>query len=53
MRRPILLVDDDDALRGALSAFLEAGGFIVLTAPDGERGLERDDSARRRLASGQ
>ncbi|MCK5575292.1 MAG: response regulator [Sphingomonadales bacterium] len=36
----ILLVDDDDLVRGVLSAMLEAGGYDVETASDGLEGLE-------------
>ena len=36
----ILLVDDDDLVRGVLSAMLEASGYEVSTASDGLEGLE-------------
>lgn len=36
----ILLVDDDDLVRGVLCAMLEAGGYDVETASDGLEGLE-------------
>jgi DNA-binding response OmpR family regulator len=35
----ILVVDDDDVLRGALRVVLEAAGYDVLDAGDGEAGL--------------
>jgi len=35
----ILAVDDDDVFRGALRVVLEAAGYTVLEAPDGEAGL--------------
>lgn len=40
-RRPlVLLVDDEDAIRGGLAPFLERSGFEVRTARDGAEGLE-------------
>ena len=39
MRR-ILVIDDDQAVRGAITIVLEADGFEVLTAEDGWAGLE-------------
>lgn len=38
-RPRILLVDDDDAITGALAPFLERSGFEVETAVDGREGL--------------
>jgi DNA-binding response OmpR family regulator len=35
----ILLMDDDDVLRGALRVVLEAAGYEVVEAKDGEAGL--------------
>jgi len=35
----ILVMDDDDVLRGALRVVLEAAGYDVLDAGDGEAGL--------------
>ena len=37
----ILLVDDDPVIRASLSDLLEAEGFRVTTAEDGQAGLER------------
>ena len=37
---PILIVDDDPAIRDLLSQMLEIGGFKVVTATDGIEGLE-------------
>ena len=37
----ILLVEDDRFLRRACEGGLRQRGFTVLTAPDGEEGLER------------
>jgi CheY-like chemotaxis protein len=39
-RGPILVVDDDDAVRGALDAALSGEGYEVLTARDGSAALE-------------
>lgn len=36
----ILVVDDEDEIAALMQDFLEAEGFRVLTAPDGERALE-------------
>ena len=35
----ILVVDDDDVFRAALRVILEAAGYAVMEAPDGEAGL--------------
>jgi len=40
-RKKILVVDDDPGIRNSLSAFLSRSGFEVVTAVDGEQGLER------------
>ena len=40
MVAPVLLVDDDEALRTALKEFLELDGFVVLTAGDGQEALD-------------
>ncbi len=40
-RKKILIVDDDPGIRNSLSAFLSRSGFEVVTAVDGEQGLER------------
>ena len=40
-RKKILVVDDDPGVRNSLSAFLSRSGFEVITAGDGEQGLER------------
>ena len=37
----ILVIDDDPGLTDLLSEYLQARGLAVVTAPDGERGLER------------
>jgi len=37
----ILVIDDDEALRGAVRAALESAGYDVLEAADGEAGLQR------------
>lgn len=39
--RKVLLVDDDPAIRGFTSMLLELEGFTVVTACDGEEGLQR------------
>jgi DNA-binding response OmpR family regulator len=38
MKRQLLLIEDDETLRETTAAFLEAEGFKVKTAPDGESG---------------
>jgi len=38
MKRQLLLIEDDKTLRETTKAFLEAEGFKVKTAPDGESG---------------
>ena len=40
-RRPILVVDDDPAIREAVRDVLEAAGLRVATAQDGAEALER------------
>ncbi|MEJ7597592.1 MAG: ATP-binding protein [Kofleriaceae bacterium] len=40
-RRRILLVDDDDSIRGAVSSLLESEGYDVDPVASGEAGLER------------
>lgn len=40
IRRPILVVDDDDAIRDTLAVLLGTQGFRVITAADGVRALE-------------
>ncbi len=37
----ILIIDDDDAFRGALENLLQAAGHTVATAPDGQTGAKR------------
>lgn len=39
-RWKVLLIDDEDGIRRVMSLALEDAGHEVLTAPDGERGLE-------------
>lgn len=48
-RKPktILLVDDDDDVRAYFAAALEAGGFHVLEAPNGEAALRLLNEAAR------
>jgi DNA-binding response OmpR family regulator len=36
----ILVVDDDASIRGVVKAFLEAAGYTVVIARDGELGLD-------------
>ena len=36
----LLIIDDDDALRESLVAYLEDSGFDMLQAPDGRQGVE-------------
>jgi DNA-binding response OmpR family regulator len=40
MRKRILLVDDDNAVRGSMALALEMEGFVVLAARDGAQALE-------------
>ncbi len=42
-RGRVVLIDDDDALREALTEFLESRGFSVAGAADGKSGLEEVD----------
>ena len=44
--KTILLVDDDRDILGNLQSVLEAKGYRVLTAPDGDAGLALAKSAR-------
>ena len=37
---PVLVVDDDEALRDAMTAFLETEGFHTVTASDGQEAIE-------------
>lgn len=37
----ILIVEDEDFLRSSLADFLEDHGYVVLTAPNAENGLEQ------------
>lgn len=37
---PILVIDNDDCIRDALTLFFEAEGYIVLTLDNAEEGLE-------------
>ena len=37
--KAVLLIDDDDAMRPAIAALLEENGWNVLTAQDGEEGI--------------
>lgn len=40
-KKRVLIVDDDPGVRTSLSAFLGRSGYEVLTASDGEQGLEQ------------
>ena len=44
-KKTVLLVDDDDDVRAFLAAVLEAGGFDVLPAEDGETALRLAEEA--------
>jgi DNA-binding response OmpR family regulator len=44
--RSVLVVDDDAVLRRVVRAVLEADGFTVIEAPDGEAGLRLAESER-------
>jgi DNA-binding response OmpR family regulator len=45
----ILIVEDDDDIREAMSAFLEAEGYPVIQAKDGEEGLRTLRSTAQRF----
>jgi len=47
--RCVLVVDDDAVLRRVVRAVLEADGFRVLEAPNGQQGLELAASERPRV----
>jgi DNA-binding NtrC family response regulator len=49
MKPVILVVDDDDSVRASLEKLLEAEGYHVLTARDGEEALDRFESERASL----
>lgn len=46
MGRTVLVIDDEEGIRSSLSGVLEDEGYTVVTAPDGESGIEtaRHDS---------
>jgi DNA-binding response OmpR family regulator len=41
MKKKILIVEDDESIRDGLADVLEQEGYKVVTAPNGEIGLER------------
>jgi len=49
-RRKILVVDDDDAMRGSIAEILSRAGFDVLAAPNGIEGLRHFRAHRIDLA---
>src|SRR5688572_1334913 len=49
-RRKILVVDDDDAMRGSIAEILSRAGFDVFTAPNGVEGLRHFRAHRIDLA---
>lgn len=49
LRRPLLIVDDDQDIREMLSDYLEAEGYSVTSVATGEEALERLASRRYRL----
>ena len=40
-KKIVLIVDDDQGIRDALSELLEMEGYLVQVAPNGEEGLQR------------
>ena len=42
----VLIVDDDDDVRGMLEIVLEAAGFVVSSASNGQEALERLDGTQ-------
>ena len=40
-QQSILIIDDDETIRGLLRAILEREGYRVLEAPDGDEGIKR------------
>jgi two-component system response regulator MprA len=41
MRKAILIVEDEEDLREAMADYLAGNGYRVLTAPDGQQGLQQ------------
>jgi CheY-like chemotaxis protein len=41
MRKPVLIVEDDESAREALAAFLQAEGYPVVEAANGREALDR------------
>ncbi len=41
MAKTILIVEDDEFFRGLITKKLSGEGFSVLSAPDGEKGIEK------------
>jgi two-component system, LuxR family, response regulator TtrR len=46
MKKTVLIVDDDDAIRESLRKLLEAEGYQVRLAANGQEGLDKFDPAR-------
>ena len=49
MKKRILIVDDEASLRDMLSVTLQAKGYEVFTAANGQEGLEKVENARPNL----
>jgi CheY-like chemotaxis protein len=39
-QRRALVIDDDDLVRGTIAAMLEAAGYVVVQAEDGQQGVQ-------------
>ena len=39
-QRRALVIDDDDLVRGTIAAMLEAAGYLVIQAADGQQGVQ-------------
>ncbi len=45
-KKKILVIDDDFSMVAALQVRLEANGYLVISAPDGEQGLQKAENEK-------